>query len=1100
MIFEDPTRQRWQLARVLFVVMCLLGLLLALDLTYGLISAPPLPRLQPSQTPGRAIKQLIDVEGSVPAPTTLTSAPRLTPPDFHQPFLTTAFVVQDDEHSLRSLKRNLRHLDIVFPNYYFCPGDDGEIVDHVLPATQRILGGALTTGGRRPLLFPILSNNDEQGTWHPEETARLLDDPEAQHTLITGLLTRLKSEGTQGLNVDFEQLTQVDRERYVNFLEDLTRELHQAGLYVTVDVPLNDEAFDYEAIGKIVDAVVLMEYDEHYETGKPGPVASQNWFREGLDAICERVDKSKLIIALGAYGYDWNTTPGNKKPAEPVSFADAVQLAENSGADIATVGDSMNPRFHYLDDQKQTHEVWLLDAVTIWNQYALVRQHQVRGVSLWRLGLEDASIWEFYPTGLAAGYRPAQLAVVPSGLFVAVDGDGELLHVTQLPEDGRRELTFDGPLVDYAVYQKLPRYCSVRKFGKLPAAFGRLLALTFDDGPDPQYTPQILDVLKKHHVLAAFFVIGDQVQKYPNLAAREVAEGHLLGNHTFFHPNIQDIPELRLKLELNSTQRAIESATGRQTLLFRAPYDTDSTPTLPRELTPLHGVNQLGYITVAADIDAADYLRLGVPRIVEAVRTGAQSSGGNIIVMHDAGGDRSQTVAALDRLIPELQAEGYRFVALSELAGVAPEALMPPVPVFERLLMVGSNALSVVRVWGWVILVILFFLTTIISILRIVFLGYFVFHSRRVQLWRTRRRSGFTPPAAVLVPAFNEEKVIGRTIDGLLASDYPPDRLRIVIIDDGSTDDTARIVQEYAARHSNVELLRKNNAGKSAALNLGMREVEEEYVITIDGDTIVRPETVRRLLEPFADPEVDAVCGNVQVGNVKNILTAFQDVEYVTSQNYDRRAFDALNCIAVVPGATGAWRRTAVLAAGGYSSSTLTEDADLTLTMLEQHKRIVYAPEARSITEAPERVGPLFQQRFRWSFGTLQCLWKHRHSFGRRGLGLVALPNMLIFQVIFPVLSPIGDLVLILSLLRGDARAILTGYCLFLAMDLTGSMIAFALDRRSFWGIWVVLVQRFYYRQFMYVVTFKTLLAALRGRRHGWNKLERQATVAGCGV
>jgi cellulose synthase/poly-beta-1,6-N-acetylglucosamine synthase-like glycosyltransferase len=250
------------------------------------------------------------------------------------------------------------------------------------------------------------------------------------------------------------------------------------------------------------------------------------------------------------------------------------------------------------------------------------------------------------------------------------------------------------------------------------------------------------------------------------------------------------------------------------------------------------------------------------------------------------------------------------------------------------------------------------------------------------------------------------------------------------------------------------------------------------------------------LVDCFADPTVDAVCGNVQVGNVHSILTAFQNVEYVTSQNYDRRAFDHLNCISVVPGATGAWRRDKVLSIGGYSGDTLTEDADLTLGLLSSGGRVVYSPLANSITEAPETVRTLFRQRFRWSFGTLQCLWKYRAQGGRGSLGWVALPNMFLFQVLFPLLSPLGDVILLLCLLRRDFNAVAAGYLAFLAMDLIGSTIALRLDRRHLREIWVVFIQRFYYRQFMYIVTIAAVLAGLGGRRHAWNKLHRTGSVS----
>ena len=214
-------------------------------------------------------------------------------------------------------------------------------------------------------------------------------------------------------------------------------------------------------------------------------------------------------------------------------------------------------------------------------------------------------------------------------------------------------------------------------------------------------------------------------------------------------------------------------------------------------------------------------------------------------------------------------------------------------------------------------------------------------------------------------------------------------------------------------------------------------------------------------------------------------------MEYITTQNFDRRAFDELNCISVVPGATGAWRRDKVLAVGGYGIDTLTEDADLTLRLLADGGVIVYAPEARSRTEAPETVSGLAKQRFRWSYGTYQCLYKNRKMFFHGSLGWIALPNMLFFQIIFPILSPIGDLVFFLSIIRGDFGAIAVGYLMFTIMDVCGSLLAFTLERRPKKLMWLILIQRFFYRQFMYIITYQSIIAIIKGRRHGWNKLSR---------
>jgi cellulose synthase/poly-beta-1,6-N-acetylglucosamine synthase-like glycosyltransferase len=402
--------------------------------------------------------------------------------------------------------------------------------------------------------------------------------------------------------------------------------------------------------------------------------------------------------------------------------------------------------------------------------------------------------------------------------------------------------------------------------------------------------------------------------------------------------------------------------------------------------------------------------------------------------------------------------------------------------------MFAASVLCWVMTSIYPIIVFLVCLVTVFAFIRVFLLGALITHSAL----RRKKETGFAPPVAVLIPAYNESKVIGRTIDAVLKSNYPD--LKIIVINDGSSDDTHYVVARMAKKDPRIRLISKPNGGKFSALNHGLREAAEEYIVTIDGDTLILPDTIRHLIAPFADPGVDAVCGNVQVGNVNNMLTRFQDVEYVTTQNYDRRAFEAINCITVVPGATGAWRKSTILKAGGYSSDTLTEDTDITLSLLRNGAKIVYAPLAKSITEAPETMAGLSKQRFRWNYGGLQCLWKHRGALGRGTLGFFGLPNM-IYPVAFQLLGPVCDIMLLIYWLTGEFQAVAGSYLAFQALDLFIALVAYALDKRSMKSLWVVALHRLIYRPFLYCITIRATLAAFRGRRHGWNKLERQGTV-----
>jgi cellulose synthase/poly-beta-1,6-N-acetylglucosamine synthase-like glycosyltransferase len=266
----------------------------------------------------------------------------------------------------------------------------------------------------------------------------------------------------------------------------------------------------------------------------------------------------------------------------------------------------------------------------------------------------------------------------------------------------------------------------------------------------------------------------------------------------------------------------------------------------------------------------------------------------------------------------------------------------------------------------------------------------------------------------------------------------------------------------------------------------------------MDADTIFARNTIRLLVRQFADLRVGAVAGNVKVGNRINLQTIWQSLEYITSQNFDRQAFSALNAVAVVPGAVGAWRRSAVLEAGGFETNTLAEDTDLTfkIRLLGYYTRC--DNEALAFTEAPDSVGALAKQRFRWAFGILQALWKHRRKLFQPRYGafsLVVMPSMWVFNIILQAIAPLVDLMVILSIFNGQLPDVLLYTVVFFVMDCVASVIAFRLDRENptqiIWLFW----QRFFYRQFMYYIIVKALTTALRGSVVGWGKLQRKATV-----
>jgi cellulose synthase/poly-beta-1,6-N-acetylglucosamine synthase-like glycosyltransferase len=369
------------------------------------------------------------------------------------------------------------------------------------------------------------------------------------------------------------------------------------------------------------------------------------------------------------------------------------------------------------------------------------------------------------------------------------------------------------------------------------------------------------------------------------------------------------------------------------------------------------------------------------------------------------------------------------------------------------------------------------------------------------------------PTVAVLIPAHNEESVIVQTVTSVLASDFP--ELCVIVIDDGSTDATGSLLDEHFGSDSRVQIIHQVNRGKPAALSAGIAHAHIDVLVTIDADTEIEPDAISKLVRHFSDPRIGAVAGNVKVGNRSRWLTRWQALEYITSQNMEKRAFDLLNCITVVPGALGAWRRTAVEAAGGITADTVAEDADLTIAIRRLGWRISYDEEAIAWTEAPETPRVLIRQRFRWTFGTLQSFWKHKGTLFRPKygtLGWVALPNIFLFQVLLPLISPIIDLLFLGAVIlwalekwhfpyipqihssTGDLLRSVLFFIGFLLIDVLTCVVAFALERHEDWTLLVpVLLQRFYYRQLMYVVLFRSVKEAVSGRPVGWHGVGTEA-------
>ncbi len=1016
------------------------------------------------------------------------------------------FYVDWDQNALASLQQNINSLDKLIPEWLHLADASGSLTPDDPDVQQQTLDFIKINRPNLPVMVLVNNFNKDTQTWDQTRLAGLLADPAARARNIQALLDFVNTNHLQGVSVDFEDVPTASKNALTVYMRELYGRFHPLGLEVSESVPVDDQAFDYPALAKYNDYLILMAYDEHWSSSPPGPVASQQMYANALNLRLSEVEPSKYALGIGAYGYDWME---GASEAQDVSYEDAIRTAQNYKVSVRMDPSSLNPTFDYTDENGKRHHVWFLDAVTAFNQMAEAHRYAVRGFALWRMGSEDPAIWRVFDQRASLDATSANaLAVVHFSDHLYYQGSGEILKIASTPRDGQRTLNYDTRLglITNENYTVLPSSYTIDRWG----AADKKLALTFDDGPDAKWTPQILDILQQKNAQATFFVIGSNGDANPDILRSIVAQGSEVGNHSYTHPDVSAISQAQFQIELNATERLFESVLGRRSVLFRPPYSEDVEPDTADQVKPLLFTSQLGYYTIGMKIDPSDYLLPGVDVIVQRVVDRVTSGAGNIILMHDSGGDRSQTVAALPLIIDQLRQRGYQFVLVSDLMGLTRDQVMPG-------LSAQTSVISTINDIGFQttntanqVISYLFMTGIVLGILRFLVIAVLAFLQHRV----TRDKAyppDFKPSLSIIVPAYNEAKVIDKTIDTLLASTYTT--ADIIVVDDGSSDNTYARLLELYGHNPRVRVFTKENAGKAVALNYGIEQSRSEIIMAMDADTIILPEAVEKLARHFADPRVAAVAGNAKVGNRINLLTNWQALEYITGQNLDRRAFALLNCITVVPGAIGAWRRELVLAMGGFTSQTLAEDADLTLTLLRNGYKIDYEEAAIALTEAPDSVQGFLKQRFRWNFGTLQAAWKHlgvlmNPKYGT--LGLIAIPNILIFQIFFPLISPLMDLAALaaagqiiweryqhpLHPAPDELTHLIVFYLLFLAFDFLTALSAFLLERKEDWRLinWLF-PQRFYYRQLMYYIAIKSFLTAIRGHMVGWGKLERKATV-----
>ncbi len=1102
--------------------------------------------------------------------------------------IRSAFYVAWDPQSYFSLKRCISKVNLVLPEWFFID----PVADTVTTKMDPRGFDLMKQSGVR--IMPMLSNN-YGGTFRPEAISRIFKNSEKRHRLIQDVLNECVKNKFVGVNVDLEEVQEDGDEPMILFMKELSEAFHAKGLLVTQDVSPFNTDYNYKALSDYTDYLFLMAYDEYANDSDPGPISSQKWIEAAVDLVAKEIPSNKIILGIAGYGYDWS----GKGDAQDVTYQQALTIARESEADFTFDNDTYNLHYDYADDSNRVHQVYFTDAATNFNTMRFATEYGLAGTALWRLGSEDSRLWDFYNLDMRKealqNFDFKEFNSVESSNDVDYIGDGEVLDVVSTPKQGHITPTIDTSemLIAEEKYDSLPSMFVVKRYGKVKP---KQLLLTFDDGPDESYTPQVLDILSRYHVPAAFFLVGINAENNLPLVKRIYREGFEIGNHTFTHPNMAEVSSVRARLEMKLTRLIIECITGHSTILFRAPFNADSEPELAEEIIPVANARLENYLDVGESIDPEDW-QPGVSadtifqRVVTAVENSTKDTvtgrTGRTILLHDAGGDdRTQTIKALPRIIEYFQKRGYTFITISELLHKKKEELMPEVPKGSGYNIMQVNLVLVeIGYWGGHFLFALFIVFIILSCIRLAGMVVLAVKQRlksAAALVALPANNKHTK-VSIIVPAYNEEVNAVHSLENLLRQDYPA--FNIVFVDDGSKDSTYEKVKKAFKGHPKVQVFTKPNGGKASALNFGIAQTDAPYVVCIDADTQLKPDAVSLLMRHFTSPPasrpgsgtgslngvergtsyehvlqniavgskesnfqnylassgsnnpnskinqrrlnsrnplvnnnllsnieaplstgrgaggeaiVGAVAGNVKVGNARNLLTRWQDLEYISSQNFDRQAFAYINAITVVPGAIGAFSKQALEDAGGFTTDTLAEDCDLTIRILKAGYAIENENRAVAMTEAPETLSQFLKQRTRWSFGVMQTFWKHRDTLfnNKYGtLGWVAMPNILLFQFIIPFFSPLADVFMLIGIASGNAARIGRYYLIFMLIDAAIAFTAFWFEKEDFKKLIWLIPQRLCYRWIMYVVLFRSLKKAIKGELQHWGVLKRTGNV-----
>jgi spore germination protein YaaH/peptidoglycan/xylan/chitin deacetylase (PgdA/CDA1 family) len=673
--------------------------------------------------------------------------------------IRAAFYVNWDPQSFLSLRRNISKVNLVLPEWFFIDPKADTLIANIDKKGFDVIKAA------RVKVMPILSNN-YNSVFSGAALHRILNNKAKKERLITDVLRLITKYKFAGINVDFEELKESNNEILNNFQKELYKALHEKGFMVTQNVSPFNEDYDYKKLSNYNDYIFLMAYDEHSESTGPGPISGQRWIEAAVDHLAKVVPAKKIVLNIAAYGYDWKN---GKVESTPLTYQQALVTARESDGIVDFDNDSYNLHYQYYDEHEILHEVHFTDAATNFNTLRFATEYGLAGTAIWRLGAEDNRVWDFYDLPMTKQalkkFNFNEFSKVAGLSEVDFMGQGEILDVVSTPKDGTIKCEIDSAdmVISEEDYVTLPSSYVVKKWGYTNKP---KIVLTFDDGPDPKYTKQILDTLAYYKVKASFFLVGIEAEKNIPLVKRIFKDGHEIGNHTFTHPDMSAVSNQRALLEMDATRLLIECITGHSTILFRAPFNADYEPQKHEEIAPVALSRSRNYITVGEGLDPEDWQRglyknFTADTIFNRVKRAyenhlATGDSINIVLLHDAGGDRSQTVLATGMLIRYFKAKGYEFTTVANLLGKKPDDVMPPVPHGNGYYLLQVNyAIAELGYLSGYIFYALFLVFMILSAIRLITLGILAIIQKKKEQKLTPIFPVNFPLVSIIVPAYN---------------------------------------------------------------------------------------------------------------------------------------------------------------------------------------------------------------------------------------------------------------------------------------------------------------------------------------------------------